>query len=134
MRQECAAAQVLEFRSREGFAGLAGHGQKCPGDRRGFFYFRGGMSTVKKKKPAAPAKKKAAVKKSVKKKRQNIKPSTLVSKALRGIASRIETDEMKASVGDLIRLLQLKHDIEAEQPKEITVTWVEPGEKPAPEK
>ena len=39
---------------------------------------------------------------------------------------RIQDKSSKISVGDLIRLLQYKQELEAEQPKEIRVTWVDP--------
>ena len=37
---------------------------------------------------------------------------------------------MKATLGDYIRLVQLQKDLKDEQPKEITVTWVEPEAEP----
>jgi hypothetical protein len=83
----------------------------------------------KKKTVKKVRRKKAAAPKAEAVLRRSLTPVTLVRRALRGIAHRIETDDMKASIGDLIRLLQLKQEIEAEQPKEIKVTWMEPGEK-----
>ena len=37
--------------------------------------------------------------------------------------------EMKATLGDYIRLVQLQKELEAEEPREITVTWVDPDAK-----
>jgi len=37
------------------------------------------------------------------------------------------TDEMKATMGDYIRLVQLHKELDDESPKEIKVTWVEPA-------
>ncbi len=44
------------------------------------------------------------------------------------IEKRIDEDELKPTVGDFIRLLQLEREIEEEQPKEIKVSWVDPSE------
>lgn len=64
------------------------------------------------------------------------------AKLIGGVIARMEaklkSEDVKPSVGDLIRLLQLEKELEEEeQPKEIEVSWVEPedGEKEsAPEK
>lgn len=46
------------------------------------------------------------------------------------IEEKLETDELKPSVSDLVRLLQLEKELtEEEQPKEIKVSWVERDEK-----
>ncbi len=39
---------------------------------------------------------------------------------------KIEANEFKISASDLIRLLQYKQELEAERPKELKVTWIEP--------
>ena len=36
--------------------------------------------------------------------------------------------DVKASLGDYIRLVQLQKGLEEEEPKEIRVTWIEPEE------
>lgn len=53
----------------------------------------------------------------------------LVEKAIQKIEQKLDGDELKPSVGDLIRLLQLKKELEEESPKEIKVSWVEPREE-----
>ena len=45
------------------------------------------------------------------------------------LGSKLTTEDGKASVGDYIRLLQLRKEIEGEQPREIKVTWIAPTEK-----
>ena len=35
--------------------------------------------------------------------------------------------DFKVSIGDFVRLLQLRKELEQELPREITVTWVEPS-------
>jgi len=53
----------------------------------------------------------------------------LVSKVIEKIEQKLESGEMKPTVGDFIRLLQLEKELTEEQPREIKVSWVEPGEK-----
>jgi len=54
--------------------------------------------------------------------------AALVNKLLHTIEQRLEKDELKATLGDFIRLLQLQKELEDEQPREIEVKWVEPRE------
>jgi hypothetical protein len=65
-----------------------------------------------------------------KKKRSRRKSKAkLVSKVIAKIEQKLEADELKPSVGDFIRLLQLEKELkEEEQPKEIKVSWVERDE------
>mgnify|MGYP006875922276 CR=1 FL=1 len=54
----------------------------------------------------------------------------MISHVIERIEEKLESDEVKASVGDYIRLLQLERELEEkEQPKEIRVSWVERDEK-----
>ena len=53
----------------------------------------------------------------------------LVEKMIEKIEEKLDKDELKPSVGDLIRLLQLDKELKEEQPKEIKVSWVEPHEE-----
>ncbi len=53
----------------------------------------------------------------------------LVSKLLKSVHEKLDTQDGKATVSDFIRLLQLQKEMEEEQPREITVTWVESGEE-----
>lgn len=55
----------------------------------------------------------------------------LVKKVIEKIQGKLTNEEVKPTVGDFIRLLQLEKELEQEQeqPKEIKVTWVEPGGK-----
>jgi ribosomal protein S20 len=41
----------------------------------------------------------------------------------------LQTDSVKPTVSEYIRLKQLHKELDAEEPKEIKVTWVEPNEK-----
>jgi len=55
------------------------------------------------------------------------------AQAVKHMLTKIETkmkgDQMKATLGDYIRLVQLHKELDDESPKEIRVTWVEPAEK-----
>jgi hypothetical protein len=52
----------------------------------------------------------------------------VVKKLLRKVEQKLSGDEVKASLGDYIRLVQLQKELEDEQPKEMKVTWVKPEE------
>ncbi len=56
-----------------------------------------------------------------------INKAALVNKLLHSIEQRLAKDELKATLSDFIRLLQLQKELEDEQPKEIEVRWVEPS-------
>lgn len=49
-----------------------------------------------------------------------------VNSLIASVESKIKTD--KASLGDFIRLLQLQKELEAEIPRDIQVSWVEPDD------
>jgi len=54
------------------------------------------------------------------------------AKAVKSMLTKIETTmaggQMKATLGDYIRLVQLHKELDDEAPREIKVTWVEPVE------
>jgi hypothetical protein len=45
------------------------------------------------------------------------------------IEEKMSGNQMKATLGDYIRLVQLHKELDDESPTEIRVTWVEPAEK-----
>jgi hypothetical protein len=55
--------------------------------------------------------------------------AALVEKMIKSIEKKFDEKEVKANLGDLIRLLQLRKELEEEHPQEIKVTWVEPSEE-----
>jgi len=60
--------------------------------------------------------------------------SAFVNKLLDVAEKKVTAEDMKASIGDVIRLLQLQKELEQEEPREITVQWIErEGKKPAAE-
>jgi|YNPMSStandDraft_1061717.scaffolds.fasta_scaffold05838_4 hypothetical protein len=52
----------------------------------------------------------------------------LIDEILARLEERLKKSDFKASVGDFIRLLELRKELEEERPREIVVRWVEPSE------
>jgi hypothetical protein len=50
----------------------------------------------------------------------------VVKKLLKKMEQKLSREDMKASLGDFIRLMQLHKELDEEAPREIKVTWVEP--------
>ncbi len=59
--------------------------------------------------------------------KRRIRISELLGKAMKTLEEKIANSELKPTVGDYLKLLQLEQEFEQEAPKEIKVTWVEPG-------
>jgi hypothetical protein len=53
----------------------------------------------------------------------------MVSGLITKIQEKLAKDELKPTVGDLLRLLQLEQEMEEEQPREIRVSWINGDEK-----
>jgi hypothetical protein len=51
--------------------------------------------------------------------------ATVVRKLLKTVEEKLSRDDMKASLGDYIRLVQLQKELDDEAPREIKVTWVD---------
>ena len=56
-----------------------------------------------------------------------MRQTDVVNKLLEKMEQKLtgEDSEMKVTLADYIRLIQLKKEIEDEEPKEIRVTWVD---------
>ena len=54
------------------------------------------------------------------------KRAELVDSAIEKIEAKLGAQDVKATFADFIRLLQLQKELQADQPQEIKVTWVEP--------
>ena len=48
-----------------------------------------------------------------------------LNRAIRKIQTRLGNDEMKISVGDLVRLVELRNELTEAQPRQVTVRWVD---------
>jgi hypothetical protein len=53
----------------------------------------------------------------------------LVKQVIQQIAEKLDNNELKPTLGDLFRALQLQKELLEETPKEIKVSWVEPDEE-----
>lgn len=60
---------------------------------------------------------------------QETDKAKLIEMAIRKMEKKLASDEVKASIGDFIRLLQLQKDYYGDQPRQVTVTWIESTEK-----
>jgi hypothetical protein len=52
-----------------------------------------------------------------------------LDKMIRGFEVKAEKVDVKLTVAEYIRMVQLREEMQAEEPKEIRITWVEPTEK-----
>ena len=84
----------------------------------------GTRKSESKEAPKKPGCKKCEGKQTAARKR---KASALVDQVLSKIEEQIESQTLKPTVGDYLRLLQYREEIqEGDEAKEIRVTWVEP--------
>ncbi len=58
--------------------------------------------------------------------RQRVRISKLLQSAITSIETKLTSQELKPSMSDYLKLLQLERELEEETPKEVKVTWVEP--------
>ncbi len=49
----------------------------------------------------------------------------IVRELLKKVEEKLSADPGKATLGDYIRLVQLQKELEEEEPRDITVQWVE---------
>lgn len=52
----------------------------------------------------------------------------LIDEILSRVEAQLTKGDFRVSVGDFIRLLEIRKALEEEHPREITVRWVEPSE------
>ncbi len=52
----------------------------------------------------------------------------VIANLLKKVEEKLSGDDMKATLGDYIRLIQLQKEMDEDEPREIKVTWVEPEE------
>ncbi len=93
--------------------------------------------TTRRRAAKAGAKKAGAKKPSAKKavsgeeaaapKRRGRSKAAAVKKILKKVEAKLKSDEVKATLGDYIRLVQLEKELTEEEPRYIKVTWVEPA-------
>jgi hypothetical protein len=66
--------------------------------------------------------------------KQKLRITKLLSDLIGGVEERAEAKELKPTVAEYLKLLQIEQEMEQESPKEIKVTWVEPGTTSSGEK
>ncbi len=54
------------------------------------------------------------------------KQAEVVEQILEKVEQKLGEGDVKATLGDYIRLVQLQKELEDDEPGEITVTWVDP--------
>ena len=61
--------------------------------------------------------------------KDKVRIAEILAKAIEGIEKRLKAEDFKATVGDYLKLVQMEKELEqqAEETKEIKVTWVEPS-------
>jgi hypothetical protein len=52
--------------------------------------------------------------------------AAVVQKLLKNVEKKLGGEDVKATLGDYIRLMQLQQELEEDEPRDITVTWVDP--------
>lgn len=62
---------------------------------------------------------------------QSLSRAELIDKAIKNLENKMTSNDVRATVGDFIRLLQLQKELEQDSPREIKVTWVDPDENKA---
>ena len=60
--------------------------------------------------------------------RRSSNRADLLEKAIQSIESKLGTSDVKATFADFIRLLQLQKELQAAEPREIKVTWIDPSQ------
>lgn len=80
---------------------------------------RSGRKASGKAKPAAGGERAAAP----------LSPAQVVKKLLKDVGLKLGEGGVKATLSDYIKLLQLHKELDAEEPREITVTWVDSEER-----
>jgi len=78
---------------------------------------------VKKEEPEGGAKPKPKPKPKPKLDVLPQKQAAVIKKILESLEKKLTGDQMKASLGDYIRLVQLQKELDEESPREIKVTW-----------
>jgi hypothetical protein len=53
----------------------------------------------------------------------------VVEALLKNVEKKLTGKEVKATLGDYLKLVQFQKELEEEDPKEIKVTWVDPEKK-----
>jgi hypothetical protein len=55
--------------------------------------------------------------------------AAIVRELLAKVEGKLAGEDVKVTLADYIRLVQLKKELDGDEPRDIRVTWVEPVEK-----
>ena len=58
----------------------------------------------------------------------NARISKFLENAMKQFEERLENDDIKPTVGDYLKLMQIEKELDRDEAKEIKVTWVDPEE------
>lgn len=63
--------------------------------------------------------------------KQRVRISKLLHSAITSIETKLTSQELKPSMSDYLKLLQLERELDEDSPKEVKVTWIEPATESA---
>jgi hypothetical protein len=55
--------------------------------------------------------------------------AAMIGELLKKVEDKLAGEDVKVTLADYIRLVQLKKELDEDEPRDIRVTWVEPKEK-----
>jgi hypothetical protein len=67
-------------------------------------------------------------------KEERIRLAQLISKATQGFEARLKGSDLKLTLADYLKLIQMEKEIDDGKPREIKVTWVNPAPTSKPER
>ena len=67
-------------------------------------------------------------------KEERVRLAQLISKAIQGFEARLQDNDLKLTLADYLKLIQMEKEIDDGEPREIKVTWVDPLPTSKPEK
>jgi hypothetical protein len=67
-------------------------------------------------------------------KEERVRLAQLISKAREGFEARLRDKDLKLTLADYLKLIQMEKEIDDGKPREIKVTWVNPVPTSKPDK
>ena len=67
-------------------------------------------------------------------KEERVRLAQLISKARQGFEARLQDNDLKLTLADYLKLIQMEKEIDDGEPREIKVTWVDPLPTSTPDK
>ena len=101
-------------------------GAKATGNKAAAKRARAAKSALRTAASTLAASRSAASRQAASRAERGKTQATVVKKLLKNMEEKLGGKDVKASLGDYIRLVQLQKELDEEAPREIKVTWVEP--------